>query len=249
MPALAVSKMHGTLNDFIVVDLRSQPSPGDVFAFARKWCDRRGGIGADGVLLIEPAAEAAVRMRVINADGSEAEMCGNGIRCVTRFLYEKGEGTHFRIQTLAGEIVSGVVGTDPFLARVDVGVPHIGARVADFPDGVLVSVGNPHVVVFAGVDDYDLLGAARALPAMNVHVAQVAGAALRVRHFERGAGFTQACGTGTVAAAAIAIDAGLVRSPLEARVPGGTLTVEWDGKGRAYLTGPAERVFDAAIDP
>lgn len=84
---------------------------------------------------------------------------------------------------------------------------------------------------------------------MNVHVAQVAGAALRVRHFERGAGFTQACGTGTVAAAAIAIDAGLVRSPLEARVPGGTLTVEWDGKGRAYLTGPAERVFDAAIDP
>lgn len=250
MPSIAVTKMHGAFNDFVVVDARTQPLD-DPASFARAVCDRRGGIGADGVLLVLPSRAADARMRVINADGSEAEMCGNGVRCVARYLSERGEGDSLRVETLAGIIICDVLQKgDAYVVRVDVGVPSVEPR-ADLPgDAAAVSLGNPHVVLFrTDAQSFDLGEAAHRFPNTNVHVAQVVNRHLLVvRHFERGAGFTLACGTGAVACAAAAIRRGLCDSPIDVRVPGGTLRVDWDGAGDAFLTGEAVRVFDTVVD-
>lgn len=250
MPPIAVTKMHGTFNDFIVVDARTQPLD-DPASFTRAVCERRGGIGADGVLLVLPSRTADARMRVINADGSEAEMCGNGVRCVARYLSERGEGDSLRIETLAGIIACDVLQKgDAYVVRVDVGVPSVESPSDSPDDGIAVSLGNPHVVLFrADAQSFDLAAAARKMPDTNVHVAQVIDRHLLVvRHFERGAGFTLACGTGAVASAAAAIRRGFCDSPVDVRVPGGTLRVDWDGAGDAFLTGEAVRVFDTEVD-
>lgn len=259
MPTVAVTKMHGTLNDFVVVDQRSSQLA-DLSAFARSVCDRRGSIGADGVLAILPSANADARVRVINADGGEAEMCGNGIRCVARFLSEAGSADTLRIETLAGIIETAVVAKDDrgsYEIRERMGVPRFEPRAIPFPDAAFVSMGNPHVVIFAAaLDAIDLPAAGIQLqrdPAFaqgtNVHVAVRSGARrLDVRHWERGVGLTHACGTGAVACAAVAIVRGMVESPVEVYVPGGRLRVEWDGRGESYLTGPAVRAFDTSIE-
>lgn len=247
--------MHGTFNDFVVLDARNRRID-DVAEFAAFVCNRRAAIGADGLLLIEPSAAADVRMRIINADGSEAEMCGNGARCIARYLAEAGEGDVLRVETLVGAIDARVVARDPeFLVRIGIGKPAFVRRTLPFADAQFVSLGNPHVVVFdPSPDAFDLPAAAArlaALPAyeggVNVHVAAADGPALRVRHFERGVGLTMSCGSGAVAAATAAIRSGLLRSPVDVYVPGGHLVVEWDGEGEAFLTGPAVRVFDTEL--
>jgi diaminopimelate epimerase len=251
----AVTKMHGAGNDFVVVDCREHPI-GDPAAFARRICDRHTGIGADGMIAIEPAA-GGIAMRTFNADGSEAEMCGNGVRCAARWLDEAGEGNRQHFETLAGSIETTVIARQPeYLVRVAIGIPRVAPEpVALLDQACFVEVGNPHVVLFRPhADDVDLTMVANRLQSMsafahgtNVHVAAVEGDALRVRHWERGVGLTMACGTGAVACAAAAIDRGLLHSPVELFVPGGRLVVEWDGRGTAYLTGPAVRVFDACV--
>ena len=263
---LAVTKMQGTLNDFIVLDNR-QLGIGDIERLGRFLCNRHACVGADGLLVVEHSVIADVRMRVINVDGSEAEMCGNGIRCVVRYLAEEemaqsGNGIAvknvFSIETLAGIIETRVIAWEPeFLVRAAMGVPVIERRKLPFSDGVFVSLGNPHVVLFedAGIDTMDLEGAASLLEGsalfpdgVNVHGAVKCGEhALEVRHWERGVGATMSCGTGAVACAVSAIARGLVQSPAEVRVPGGKLTVEWAGSGVAYMTGPAVRTFDANV--
>jgi diaminopimelate epimerase len=250
MSPVAVSKMHGTLNDFVVLDERSAQIVGDVVAFARRICDRRGGIGADGLIVLLPSERADARMRIINADGSEAEMCGNGMRCAVRYLSECGEGERFRIETLAGIIGAQVLEkNDEYRIRLNVGVPLFEHRALPFEDAAFVSVGNPHVVIFErSLDAIDLLTIGRRMSDVNVHLAVVADAhRLDVRHHERGVGLTNACGTGAVACAAAAIKRGLAESPVDVHVPGGVLTIEWDGAGEAFLTGPAVRVFDARV--
>ncbi len=250
MSRLAVSKMHGTLNDFIVIDLRNQSLGADPFSFARRWCHRRAGLGADGVLLIESSQTAHARMRIINSDGTEAEMCGNGVRCVARYLYEHGEGDALTIETLGGPIETKVISNDPFLVRVNMGTPVFEASGGPFAEAHYISMGNPHAVLFVdSAADVDLHALGKRAPDLNVHVASaVDRTTLFVRHHERGAGLTQACGTGAVASAAAAMRTMMVRSPVTVRVPGGDLTVEWDGTGDAFMTGPAVRVFDATLD-
>lgn len=247
MSAVAVTKMHGTFNDFIVLDQRRQ-TVADLCAFARTACDRRGGVGADGLIVIAPSELGDIRMRVINADGTEAEMCGNGARCAARFLADRGEGNHFRFDTLAGIIIADV--SDEGNVRLNVGTPRFEDRRLPFEDAAFVWVGNPHVVIFAGsLDDVDVAAIGRANPEVNVHVAVVAGRGhLRVRHYERGVGLTYSCGTGSVACAAAAIKRGLVESPVDVNVPGGHVIVEWDGRHEAFLTGPTARVFDAVVE-
>lgn len=255
---VAVTKMHGARNDFIVIDERAAALE-EPAAFARWACDRHTGIGADGVLLIGPSSRAHATMRVINADGGEAEMCGNGIRCVARFLDEAGEGGALAIETAAGIIETHVLMRDPqYQVRVGMGVPRIDARaVSALGDAVFVDMGNPHVVLFGGsLDPVDLVATGEAFQrdsdfphGTNVHAVAVENRhTLRVRHYERGVGLTMACGTGVVACAAAGIDRGLVESPVTVHVPGGELRVEWDGVGRSYLIGPAIRVFDAQIE-
>lgn len=255
---IPVTKMHGARNDFIVLDQRTSRID-SLPEFARWACDRRAGIGADGLIVIEAPEAADARMRIINADGSEAEMCGNGIRCAARWLDEAGEGDRIRFETLAGIVETWVVTREPeYLVRVALGTPRVAPQPVRFMEEArFVDVGNPHVVIFRErVDDVDLTTVATRLQSRNygfakgtnVHLAAVEGKdALRVRHWERGVGLTMACGTGAVACAAAAIERELVNSPVEIFTPGGRLIVEWDGNGKASLTGPAVRVFETAV--
>jgi diaminopimelate epimerase len=255
---ISVSKMHGARNDFLILDRRKNPV-GDLAPFARWACDRHAGIGGDGVIAIEPSALADVRMRIINADGSEAEMCGNGIRCAARWLDEAGERDSLRFETEAGLIDTQVVARGrEYAVRVAMGRPRIDEMFfSSLGSASFVELGNPHVVLFRRrVEELNLEIAAEHLqqdPAFpngtNVHVAASTDeGALEVRHWERGVGLTMACGTGAVACAAVAIKNGIAESPVVLLVPGGRLVVEWDGSGSAYLTGPAVRVFDTEVD-
>ncbi len=265
--AIDARKMHGAENVFVLVDERPARFT-EYDALARLLCDPAGPMqGADGILVVgEPsvASGALARMRIFNADGSEAEMCGNGVRCVARYLDELGAGSEFAIDTLAGRIAARVVSREPFAACVDVG-PVTFPRAADeesfdalgstwrFYD---VSLGNPHAVVFVpdvAAIDLAALGAsaqrlARFPGGTNVHVVQIENATtLRVRHFERGVGLTQACGTGAVACAAAAIVTRGLTSPVTVLVPGGTLEVAWEAGGNALLTGGAEELFARTV--
>lgn len=248
--------MHGARNDFIVVDAREHALH-DPVTFALAACDRRSGVGADGLLLVSAATDG-VAMRVINSDGSEAEMCGNGVRCVARYVDERTPADRLRVETEAGQIETEIVERgDVYSVRVNMGRPSIQNPEAGPSDDALVSTGNPHVIRFVRLlDDVDIwtFGTgmqrdSRFPSGVNAHVA-VAGPesdTLRMRHFERGAGLTMACGTGAVAAACAAISRGFVKSPVRVFVPGGELRVEWDGKGDAFMTGPAVHVFDTVL--
>jgi diaminopimelate epimerase len=261
--AIDARKMHGAHNVFVLLDERSARLR-EYAELARTLCDPLGPMqGDDGILVVgEPreGSDAVARMRIFNADGSEAEMCGNGVRCVARYLGEGGAGTEFAIETLAGRIAARIVGRDPFAACVDIG--HV-----TFPNALEeerfealgstwrfydVSLGNPHAVVFVpdvAALDLAALGAsvqrlARFPAGTNLHVVQVDDATtLRARHFERGVGLTQACGTGAVACAVAAIATRGVASPVTVNVPGGTLAVAWETGASARLTGGAEELF------
>lgn len=258
--AIDARKMHGAENTFVLLDERPPQFAlyGDL---ARALCATDGPMqGADGILIVcEPGAPggALARMRIFNADGSEAEMCGNGVRCVARYLAERGAGDAFTLATLAGPIAVEVVRREPFEARVDVGrvrFPHAAREETFEALGATwrfydVSLGNPHAVIFVpdvGTVDLVALGTSvqrldRFPAGTNVHVASVEDrSTLRVRHFERGVGLTRACGTGAVACAAAAITVRDVTSPVTVHVPGGTLEVVWRAGGTALLTGGAE---------
>jgi diaminopimelate epimerase len=257
---IAVTKMHGAENDFVVVDRRDRRDR-NLFGFVNWVCHRHHGVGADGVIAIESSAVADARMRTINADGSEAEMCGNGIRCAARWLDEAGAGTGDR---LTFETDAGLIGTEIvargeiFQVRVEMGVPNVQAlAVPRYAVAWYVDVGNPHVVLLCSdVDAEDLERVAQALQrderfasGTNVHVmAKYSAGIFNVRHWERGVGLTNACGTGAVACAAAAISAGMASSPVELVVPGGLLHVEWEPGQTPLLTGPARRVFDTVVD-
>lgn len=248
---MTVVKTSGTGNDFVLVDERVA-AVDDRAAFARAVCDRTAGIGADGVLFVRSSAVADARMTIVNADGSEAEMCGNGMRCVGRYLDETDGLAEATVETLAGPIGVRVVARDPYRVSVQMREPQLGPvhDVAGFR-ATPVDVGNPHVVI--RVDDVDAFDLATLGPRIerdarypggtNVHVVARDGDAWRVRHWERGAGATLACGTGTVAVAATLIAAGEASSPVSLRVPGGTLQVAWTPGGPATLTGDAVREF------
>jgi diaminopimelate epimerase len=257
MSGVPVTKMHGTYNDFVVLDNRLARIA-NLCGFARLACNRRAALGADGLLVIETSDTCDARMLIFNADGSEAEMCGNGIRCVARYLAEAGEGDLRTIETIAGPIQTQVLWREPeFVIRATLGTPQLQSRFLPFEHAQFVIMGNPHVVIFdeSSLDDVDLPAMAATLQEMddfpdgtNVHVAQKTGShGLRVRHWERGVGLTQSCGTGAVSCAVAAISMGMVESPVDVAVPGGNLIVEWSGTGPASMTGPAVRAFDGNL--
>jgi diaminopimelate epimerase len=256
-------KMHGLGNDFVVIDGRGEPVALDP-GLARAIADRRTGIGCDQLILLEPSAVANLRMRIFNADGGEVEACGNAARCVT--LLEGGEP---RIETLGGIIAGVANGTS---ASIDMGEPRFGwdeiplAYPMDtraMPVGweelqspFAANVGNPHVVFF--VQDANALELDRLGPLIetdplfpgriNVNVASPEDGAIRLRVWERGAGLTQACGTGACATAVAAISLGRASSPVEVRLPGGTLSIGWARGGTIRMSGPAAHVFTGEID-
>ena len=253
MAVVPLTKLHGTRNDFVLVDHRDQQRR-DYAQLAQFLCDRRRSVGADGFLVVLPSRASDVRMRIFNADGSEAQMCGNGIRCVAAYLNDEGEPADLRVETLAGLIETHAErDSGRYVVRVKLPAPQV-APDPEMSNAYVVQVGNPNVVIFGdSPEGADLPSAGplisnRYRDGANVHVAVWLGAnRIAARHWERGVGETMSCGTGAVAVAAAAISRGIVCSPVEVCVPGGMLTVEWDGAGAVTLTGEAVRVFDTTV--
>jgi diaminopimelate epimerase len=255
-------KMHGLGNDFAIFDARGAPLGIDP-KLARSLADRRTGIGFDQLILLEPSDVADVRMRIWNADGGEVESCGNAARCVALLL-----GGEARIETSGGLLSASADGA---AATVDMGAPRFGwdeiplayaMDTAAMPVGwedlrepFAVNVGNPHLVFFVGdaeAVELDRLGPTIETDPLfperiNVNVAAVERGAIRLRVWERGAGLTRACGTGACATAVAAISRKLVAGPVEVRLPGGTLSVDWAPGGTIRMSGPATRVFEGEV--
>jgi diaminopimelate epimerase len=242
---LEFAKMHGWGNDFVVAE-----GPVDLSAVQiRKLCDRRFGVGADGFLVVTPGSP--VRMDYWNADGSRAEMCGNGFRCVARFAHDRGivTGDTFEIATAVG--VRNVV-LDGDEIDVELGPVKVTGHTEIAGERYhLIDVGNPHAVV--EVDD---LGAAdvgaigprvekdeRFENGTNVEFVRFEDGGVSMRVWERGVGETLACGSGMVAAAFVATKAARMATPLKVKVPGGEGTVDFRN-GSGWLRGPVEYVFE-----
>ena len=264
------TKMHGIGNDFIVVDAIRNPLPADPAALARRLCARRFGVGADGLILMCPSDRADAVMRIFNSDGSEPEMCGNGIRCAAKFLYDSSlcRREQMAIDTLAGvkavqlqpdgprALVTVDMGAPDFApARIPVAAPDnrirvvLGGREVEF---FCVSMGNPHAVTFdlyPYEDDFRRFGAEMEnhplFPARsNVEFCRVEDAEhVRVKVWERGDGPTLACGTGSCAVLAAGASLGLLKRSAEIQLPGGVLRDEWRADNHIYMTGPAETVY------
>lgn len=277
MSHLKFTKMHGLGNDYVYVGLFDQ-QVADPAALARAVSDRHRGIGSDGLILVGPpqAPTAQVRMQMFNADGSRAQMCGNGIRCVAKLAYERGWARFnpLRVETDAGVLTlqltldaQGRVA----LVRVDLGEPILEAaripvrsttaRVLNLPiefcgtslPMTCVSMGNPHVVFF--VPELERVPLAEWGPVLerhplfperiNVHFVQVESPTyIRMATWERGAGPTQACGTGAAAVCVAGVLTGNSQRKLRARLPGGELDLEWDeATNHVFKAGPATEVF------
>jgi diaminopimelate epimerase len=255
-------KGHGTENDFVVLP---ETAESDFDAeLVRVLCDRRAGIGADGVLRVHRDNAGEWFMDYRNADGSVAETCGNGIRVFARYLVTAGLAAPGALQ----------VGTRSGVRRVE--VPADGGDITvdmgqatQLPDAVVTiggrelpahgwSMGNPHLVVLdAGeLERLDLSVAPRVEPAssypdgVNIEVVETVGTNhIRMRVHERGSGETRSCGTGACAAAVAAMEAAQTWEPYTVDVPGGRLGVEWTADGRVLLSGPAVLVASGEIDP
>ena len=264
------TKMHGIGNDFIVIDAfhNTIENPS---ALAKKLCSRHFGVGADGLILMCRSDRADATMRIFNSDGSEPEMCGNGIRCAAKFLYDTGlvQKTDMTIDTLAGikPIALQVQGGKCVSVTVDMGAPEfdpaqipvsadsnritveLGGRDVEF---FCVSMGNPHAVTFdLFPDDGDFRAFGRLMechplfPAKaNIEFCRVEDREnITVKVWERGDGPTLACGTGSCAVLAAAASLGLAEREASIHLPGGTLRDAWLDDNRIRMTGPAETVF------
>jgi diaminopimelate epimerase len=264
MTLVAFEKYEGLGNDFVVVDAASDADV--TAATARAWCDRRYGVGADGVLMMLPARAngAQARMRVLNADGSIAEMCGNGLRCAALHLarnrgLDRGEVS---VETDAGVRTCAFERSGDFATVVaDMGIVRALEDVVVVVDGVRIvltraDAGNPHAVAFRDTTraEFESLGprlsaAPEFSGGMNVEIVRAVDGVLDVLVWERGSGATLACGTGACAVVAVACAKGIVEGE-EARVrlPGGEVLVRHDrASGRTTLRGPARRVFSGRV--
>ncbi len=259
------TKMHGAGNDYIYVDTHR-------FAIAHpekaaiEWSAPHTGIGSDGLVLIGPSDKADFSMRIFNADGSEAMMCGNASRCIGKYVYECGliQKQEITLETLSGikALKLHLSGDQVTAVTVDMGAPTEAIPVdytGEFPfDSIQISMGNPHLVTF--VDDIRQINLPVIGPRLechplfpgriNVEFAQITGDnEIRMRVWERGSGITQACGTGACATAAVAALTGRTGRRVDILMDGGKLTIEWDTTtGHLLMTGPAVKVFDGTLE-
>lgn len=258
------SKMHGLGNDFVVIDARTAPLE-MTRTRAQAIADRHAGIGCDQLIMIEPSKKADVRMRIFNADGKEVEACGNATRCVPLFV-----GRDVTIETKAGLLHARRTDNG---ASVDMGQPRFDwqdipldyamdtlsmpVSWEDLPAPAAVNVGNPHVIFFC--EDLHAFEMGRLGPLIendplfpaqiNVNFAHViAPDHIRLVVWERGVGFTRACGTGACATAVAAIRRGLVTTPVRVSLPGGDLDIDWSPGRSIIMTGPATHVFNGTAD-
>jgi diaminopimelate epimerase len=271
--ALRFTKMHGLGNDYVYVNTFVE-RVADPAELSRRISDRHRGAGSDGLILIGPpdaGVDAHVRMRMFNADGSESEMCGNGVRCVAKYAYERGLAKANPVRAL--ELAKGPSGAEKVVRiRVDMGAPILspekipvnlpGARIIRAPITVegrslemtCVSMGNPHAVIF--VDDLSSVPLATWGPAIenhplfpqrvNAHFVQIRSRThVDMVTWERGSGATQACGTGACAVCVAGVLTEQTARRITAKLPGGELELEWDAAtDHVFKTGPATEVYD-----
>jgi diaminopimelate epimerase len=258
---LRFEKWQGLGNDFLVVDARELAADVDDRVI-RALCDRRFGVGGDGVLIVGEAEGVDATMIVRNADGSRPEMCGNGLRCVVGSLHARGSvGERAVVRTDAGDLACLVEAEGGDEARVSVEVAmgrvSFGEQLSVEVDGkthrfVTASIGNPHAVTFEeyGDAERDRVGpiVEKAPPgATNVEFVRVDGTSIDVVVWERGVGYTLACGTGACAVAAVAVHEGRAPrgEPLRVTLPGGELAIRVDPSDWSVrMRGPAVRVFE-----
>jgi len=269
------TKMHGAGNDYVYVDLFEEDVEDAAF-LARIVSDRHKGIGSDGLILLAPSESADVRMIMYNADGSRAQMCGNGVRCLAHLARDHGrvQGDRVRVETDDGIKIVELL---PDAARVDMGRPRLtpralpidlpGERIVDHDVDVLdrtfamtcVSMGNPHAVIYVDdVEAFDVAKYGAALEAStlfpertNVEFVQVVGRDRVIqRTWERGSGETLACGTGACAVCVAGVISGRTDAVLHNQLRGGELLLEWpDAEGPVIMTGPVATVFTGTYDP
>ena len=263
--------MHGLGNDVVVLDLRARDfalTPAAAVAIA----DRRTGVGCDQIMIIErPRNGGDAFIAIRNSDGGVVESCGNGSRCVARVLMEESGKDKVVLETLGGPIIA--TRTADGLFSIDMGpakdawqaIPlahaadtlHLPVSEGPLSDGVGVNVGNPHAVFFvadAAAVDLEKVGPKlehhALFPArINVEAVQVLDRGhIRMRVWERGAGITQACGTGACASAVAAVRRGLTDRKVTVTLDGGDLQIEWRADGHVIMTGPATLVFSGTLD-
>ncbi len=261
-------KMQATGNDFIMVDCQENEFEYSLPVLSQFLCDRHYGVGADGVILIEPSEIADFKMRIFNADGSEAEMCGNGIRCLAKYVFEKGKVTQntFLIETLGGvkKIELSLEGQRVSSIKVNMGESEIEylkyiieieeKQYQVYP----ISMGNPHAVCF--VKDVDGFAVDKIGPILeqykyfpnktNVEFVEILDDKnIKLRVWERGVGETNSCGTGACASAVVAMNEKLVADSVTVNLKGGKLQVEYDkANHEVYLMGEAELVFEGSME-
>ncbi len=259
------TKMHGNGNDFIIVDEFKEilVDESEKPKFVRAVCHRHFGVGADGVIFVQKSEKADAKFRYFNSDGSEAEMCGNGIRCFSRYVVEEGyAGNDLRVETLAGVLELKVYRDEKWWIRVNMGKPVVGEvwgkkLEVNGREFTLyeVRVGVPHVVIFVNDLDFDIIPFARKIRYMydlfpegtNVNFAKVEDGRIRIRTYERGVeDETLSCGTGSVATAKAANALGFVGKEVEVVTKGGLLKIELNDV--AYMTGSAARVFEGELN-
>ncbi len=267
------TKMHGLGNDFIVIDCRKKKIAG-LSRLMKKLSHRQLGIGFDQALVLLPSKKADFRMDIYNADGGRVEMCGNGIRCFAKYIWDRklSKKDILEIETLAGIIKPKKIGS---LVQVDMGEPifegkdipvNLSGRIIKYPlniEGVefnitCVSMGNPHCVIFA--DDVDNFPVAKYGPAIENHqlfpkrtnvefVEVINKREINMRVWERGSGETLACGTGACAAAVAANLNSLAGRKVTMHLAGGDLKIEWSEKdNHIYMIGPAAEVFEGVAE-
>ena len=271
---LAFAKMHGLGNDFVVIEALDQAVSLDA-ATVRRLADRHRGVGCDQLLLIEPGRDGAdFGYRIFNHDGGEVEQCGNGARCVARFVHDAGLSAS---RTVTFATTGGLIRTemrDDGLVAVDMGAPRFRPDAIPFEADVesasyalevdgetwtvgAVSMGNPHAVLV--VDDVAAAPVRTVGPRIERHprfpgranvgfVERVAPDRLRLRVWERGAGETEACGTGACAAVAVGHRRGELADRVTVGLPGGELVIEWTGGDNPlWMIGTAETVFHGTL--
>ena len=259
------TKLHGCGNDYIFLNCM-EGAPDDLPGLARRLSDRRFGVGGDGLICVCPSGWADFKMRMFNADGSEGTMCGNGIRCFGKYVYDKGltDRTRLVIETLSGdrELFLTIENGRAEGATVGMGIPaiypHMKITVKENTYTVIpASMGNPHAVM--EVEDPEEIDLQTVGPAVERHplfprrvnaefIRVLNRGELQMRVWERGSGETMACGTGACAAAAAMMAAGKLDREAVVHLAGGDLKVRWDREtGQMFMTGPAVTVFDGKL--
>ena len=274
MTTIKITKMQGCGNDFVILDYEElQKMNMEISKAAKVLCDRHFGIGADGLIIPDttPNGKTDIAWYFYNSDGTSAQMCGNGIRCFAKYVYDKGfvKSKKFSVMTLAGVIIPGIQEDDT--VKVDMGIPILedakipfkGEKTIKIQDKTFditpVSMGNPHCVIFTDNDTMQM--AKKYGPDIEIHqyfpektntefAKIISKDEIELTVYERGCGITLACGTGACATTVAAVLNNLTEEKVKVKLPGGAVYIDWSGtqefaKRHIFMTGPAEYSFVA----